>query len=657
MKANSFPIHTKLLCVAGILLCAVAGCSDDRGLYDFYQADDGSVTFTESANSLLDFTITFDETDEEIYGSMTETVLTSPTDGYKDFVENYSFSTTVFVDYDGTSATVSGLADGITLTQEGAHVVINSTLSDVKYVLAGSTDNGSFKVYSDEAFRLSLNGISINNPQGAAINIQSKVRAFVTCEENTSNYLTDGEEYVTVDDEDMKACLFSEGALIFGGTGTLSVTSNHNHAITSDKHIRFRAGCRVIVEGAENDGIHTNDQITIGGGVIYVTAKGDAMQCGDEGIAMSGGFIHLAASDEGSDGLKAETDFVMTGGSAQVEIAGGKGKGVNCAEFNISGGKLTILNYGGAVYDEDDNDISSAAGIKCDGNMEITGGLVALQSTGSAGKGINCDGDLTINGDAVVQVITTGQQYVLGQLDSSAKGIKADGNLTISGNAVVQVKATGGEGSEGIESKSTLQIDGGQVVSYCYDDAMNASDAIIINDGTIYCYSMGNDAIDSNGTLTVTGGLTIAVGTSTPEGGIDCDQNTFSITGGTLLSIGGDSSVPTSNACTQPSFLYSGSISSGQLLYLESSGGTGIFTFLCPVGYSSMTLLYSSPDLQRGSSYVLYSGGSVSGGTEFCGYYTDADYTGGTQLTSFTLSSMVTQISGGRNNGGGAGRW
>lgn len=659
MRQTKNFMGTMSLCWIVASAFALTGCLDNK-----YEMSDmipggqggsqGSVsTGSESVSDLVNFTVAFDDTDEDTYGNMEETVVTdSSADGYEDFVENYTFSTTVTVDYDGTSATVSGLTDGITVTQDGAHVVVNSTLPAVEYVLAGSTDDGSFKVYSDEAFRLALDGVSLHNPQGAAINIQSKVRAFVTCEEGTSNYLTDGEEYVTVDGEDMKACLFSEGGLIFGGTGALSVTGNYNHAITSDKHIRFRAGCRVTVQGAENDGIHTNDQITIGGGIVYVTSVGDAMQCGDEGITMSGGFIRLAASDEGSDGLKAETGFVMTGGSAQVEITGGKGKGVNCAEFNISGGKLTILNSGGAVYDEDDNDVSSAAGIKCDGNVEITGGLVALQSTGAAGKGINCDGDLSITG-GTVQVITTGSQYVLGELDSSAKGIKADGNLTISGDAVVQVMATGGEGSEGIESKSTLQIDGGKIVSYCYDDAMNASDAIIINGGTIYCHSTGNDAIDSNGTLTITGGLTIAVGTSTPEGGIDCDENTFSITGGTVLGIGGDSSTPTSSACTQPSFLYSGSISSGQLLHLESSDGVGIFTFLCPAGYSTMTLLYSSPDLQRGSSYVLYGGGSVSGDTEFGGYYTDATYTDGTQLASFTLSSMVTSIGNSGMGGGG----
>lgn len=642
------------------VLLATASCSDDdndSGISGSY----GEITLPESAGDLLDFTVAFDGTDEEVYGNTEEQVVSDPSaDGYADFVENYSFTTTVTVAYDGTTVAFDGVSDGVTLTVEGAHVVASSTLPGVEFVLSGTTDDGSFKVYSDEPFRLSLSGVSITNPEGPAINIQSSERAFVMAEEGTANTLADGEDYATKSDgESMKACLFSEGSLIFGGTGSLNVTGNNNHAIAGDGGVRFRAGCRVTVEAAANDGVHTDNQIVIGGGIIRIAAAGDGIQCGDEGISVTGGFVYVCPSDDGSDGLKAEEGVDISGGSVQVLVTGRKGKGVNCASFTQTGGKLTVLNYGEALYDEDEGDISSAAGIKCDGDMLVAGGQVALKSTGAAGKGINCDGALTITGGTVM-VETTGSQYVVGNVDSSAKAIKADGDLAIGGDATVLVKATGGEGSEGIESKSTLRVDGGQVAAYCYDDAMNASDAILINGGSIYCYSTGNDGIDSNGTLAVTGGLTIAVGTGSPEGGFDCDESTFSITGGILLGIGGETSTPTADACSQPSLIYSGSLSGGALINIASSGGTDVLTYEVPVSYSRMTLLFSSPSLQQGESYTLSTGGSVSGGTEYFGYYTGGAYSGGTELSAFTLGSMVTSIgsnSGGMGGGNGGRRW
>ncbi len=563
----------------------------------------GGSSSADSSGNLLDFDISLSDADSD-FTDAGETIITDSGDeSYDDFIENSSFTTKVTLSYSGTSVSVNGAVEGISVSSTGAHVTVTSTLKKVEYELSGTATDGSFKVYSDSKFKLTLNGVNLTNPKGAAVNIQSGKRVFVVSTGGTENSLTDGTSYTLTENEDMKGCFFSEGQLIFSGSGQLNVAGNYKHAICSDDYVRFRQGSRVTVAKAVKDGIHTNDAVIIGGGRLKISATDDGIQC-----------------EEG--------------------------------DITVTGGKTTVFTTGNASYA--DNDISSSSGLNGGANLLISGGIVEVKSTGSAGKGMNIDGDITI-ADATVKVITTGKQYVYGRLYSSAKGIKGKANVTIN-SGTVWVKTPGGEGSEGIESKNILTINGGDVAVCAYDDALNASKNITINGGNVYCYSSGNDGIDSNGTLTVTGGVVIASGTTSPEEGFDCDQNTFKITGGILVGTGGSTSTPTSNACTQRSLIYGTTGTSGQLISIVSSDGkTNLLTYRIPRTYSQMTFVFSSPQLASGS-YAIYKGGSVSGGTSFYGLSTGGTYSGGTQAATFTASSMVT-TTGTTSGGGMGGRW
>ena len=489
-------------------------------------------------------------------------------DDEKDQVENSDFSSTVTISFDNTVNISNPMADnGVSVQASGDQVTIISTAEEIEYILSGSTANGMVKIYSDYKFKLTLNGLTITNPSGPAINIQSHKRVFVQLNEGTQNTLTDGSSYATNGREDQKAAFFSEGQLIFNGNGTLTINGNNKHALCSDDYVRIYEGTFNLTSKV-SDGIHTNDAVIIDGGTLTINAATDAIECEEGYILIKDGNIIIISGDEG----------ITT---------------------SYEGSDSSINPY-----------------------MDIDGGTINITTTGT-----------------------------------SAKGIKSLGNLTINGGDI-RIKTSRSE-AEGIESKKELTINDGYIIVEAYDDCINAATSIVINGGDIYCYSTANDGVDSNGTLTITGGIVIAIGTSSPEEGFDCVQNTFKITGGTLIGIGGSTSTPTSNVCTQPSLIYGGSGTQNTLFHISAADGTDILTFNIPRTLQQMTLLFSSPALKSGSGYTIHTGGTVAGGTDFYGLYSGATYSGGTQAATFTTSSMVTTIgsySGRPGGGGGGGR-
>ena len=510
-------------------------------------------------------------------------------------------------------------ASDLTVSIDGAHVTVNA-YKKLRYVLQGATTDGNFKIYSDKKFIIDLDGVTLANKSGAAINIQKGTdgdkRCYLRVTDGTVNTLSDGSSYSTPADEDEKGVVFSEGKLLVSGTGTLVVKGNGKHGIASDDYIYLHAGTNTVITPASGyNGIKANEGIYVAGGVHNITCTGNA----PKGLA--------------SDSL-----------------------------VLITGGRTTVINNGVAVYDSDEQDYSQPSGVKCDSAVIVKGGELYCKSTGNGGKGIRAGMIYTQDG-GVVKVITTGTSVgssssysamrpggsmTSSGSDAEAKGVhvgsKSDtsGLITINGGSLV-VRCTGGEGSEGIESKNKIVINGGMVESYCYDDPINAKTNITINGGYVYGNATNNDGIDSNGTLTINGGVALACGATAPEDGFDCDQNTFTITGGILVGIGGDSSTPTSSVCKQAVVLSNISLSSGSVVAIQKSDGTATGAFKVPARYSgTYKVLLSAPGIATGNTYNFLSNATV-GGKSFQGIvFDELVVSGGTTSWSYTQSSMVT---------------
>ena len=499
--------------------------NDKEGTISSRFCTDGIKNIAPSSNQGRELTydlnpsVFFDVNDTENFNEITEEIPTDELDDeYSDFVENFNFSTgrIITITFSEVGVTTSSLPNDITATINGGHIVINSVRSNVGYKLKGTCSNGSLKIYSTKKFQITAVGVNLTNPTGPAINIQSGKTVYFTLQKGTTNTLCDGATYnspvIATDgsEEDQKGTLFSEGQLIFNGTGTLNVKSLGGHAICSDDYIRVRGGNINILEAAK-DGFRTKDKFIIGrtqadSPVITINATGNGIdltegtltieagkidiKSGGEGIKVEyeepvpdpavipdayikGGFIKIATTDDKSSAIKVTRNYTQSGGIIQAETKGNGSKIINCdGAIAFSGGKVTGVASGTVTADE-----TAAGGIKCNGNLNISGGEIAIECNGKGSKGINCNAEVTIDGGETT-LIATGDNYTEIADDKKSRGITA-GNITMSG---------------------------GKVVVSAHDNALNAITAITIAGGTLNAYSatgyaLNLDAIQTGGWL------------------------------------------------------------------------------------------------------------------------------------------------------------
>ena len=563
------------------LVFAAMACSTDDGWYGEGWTNQGNSTSSTTSESNDDNSNSTSTADDVMTGVTSDGDVTSFTIALDknalsesvnvdtnddDYIENTTFDKTITVTFSQSgNASVSGDESGIVSINGNDVIATNNTDQVIKYVLTGETSDGFFKLYSTKKQAIVLNSVSITNPDGAAINNQSKKRTFIVLNDGTKNYLTDGANYSdATDSEDMKGCFFSEGQLIFSGSGYLEVDANCKAGIRSDDYVRTMPKANIWVDASSGNGIRGNEAVILTGGVVNINVTGTA----DKGISTDG-------------------------------------------EVRIEGGRTTIFTSGGYEYDSDENDYSACSGIKADSVININGGELNIKSTGIGGKGLNCDDEININ-DGVVRIITTGKRQKDSKGSVSPKGIKADGKINVSGGQT-QVRLEGtGDGTEGIESKSEIHIEAGTVESYSYDDAINSAGNLYIDGGYVYARSYNNDAIDANKNLYINGGVVIAEGAGQPECGLDAaEQYKAYINGGTVIAIGGGMQAIDSSS-KQASIAISASM--GMKVGILD-GSKAILAYTTPSSNSGTALMISSPSFKSGSSYTLRAGCEVSGGT------------------------------------------
>lgn len=409
------------------------------------------------------------------------------------------------------------------------------------YEISGTLSNGSIYVNVDNEseVHLILNGVTVHNESSAALFCKKAAKVTVTLAEGTVNTLTDGASYVFEEGEDEPdATLYAKHDLVINGTGKLTVTSAYGDAIKGKDSLYILGGELMVT--SSDDGIVGRDLLYVSDGVFTINAASDALKSTNDtdtslgNIVIDGGAFSVIA---GTDGIQAENTLTINGGTFTIETGGGAANAsVKTEEFGFGGPWGRWGNQWNTTTEETGEPVASAKGLKAGTLLTVTGGTFALDTSDDA---MHANRNVTISGGDFV-------------IASGDDGVHADETLWISGNSRLQITKS----YEGIEALKIV-IDGGEMDITASDDGLNAAGGadssgfgrpgagtfgkgeseMTINGGVLTVNAEG-DGLDSNGNLTINGGLVWVFGPTSGGNGVLDYDGTFCMNGGTLLGVG-----------------------------------------------------------------------------------------------------------------------
>lgn len=470
---------------------------------------------------------------------------------------------TVMVNYNGSTATVQNpFPSSVFVTTSGAKVTISSIgTSNIVYCLSGTAEPGRFEIESTATPTIVLNGVSLTNPTGKAMDLTCEDGIILKLADGTENQLCDGTE------SDKKTALMCNNDLLVQGNGTLTVTGLVQHAAKVKGQLNMTSGT-IVVASSVTDGIHA-EGLLVQGGNINVLSCGDDALTSELDAYIYGGNITITSSSDSINAISIDSTLIVNGGTIDINITGNDAKCIKAdKELTINGGTF-ILNHSGdvskgiksnqtiTITDGDFTIVSSGStvletingqnvpsyctAIKGDTDINISGGTfnITLPTSNHGGKSISADGNITISG-GTFDILTQGDgaAYTVSGNTKDAytsSCIKSDGNMVISGGNF-SLRSTG-SGGKGISADGTLElgIPNGNNEDLILD-VTTTGNRITVSSGGGWPGGGGGEyanpkAIKAQGLLTINSGTTTVLTTGTGGEGLE-SKTQISIEGG-----------------------------------------------------------------------------------------------------------------------------
>lgn len=402
--------------------------------------------------------------------------------------------------YESSSAIAIKLAGSQTEAGEG-FTVDDQTVTITSagtYMVSGSLTDGQLKINVDKEAKVHLifAGVSITNANSSAVVIEQAEKVITTLAADTTNTLTDGTSYTFAEGEtEPDAAFYSKDDLSINGEGKLVIEGNYSNGIRSKDDLVLASGTYEIT--AKNNAIKGKDSVSIrDGNYTLTTSEGDGIQANNTEdatkgyIGIDGGIFTIQS---GRDGIQAETNLSIQSAEMTVKTADGADSQSVVADESYKGmkaGGSILLASGSYTIDSADDSIHA------NDSVTINGGEI---SAATGDDGIHADNGLTINDGTII-------------VNKSYEGLEAS-VITIAGGDI-QVLASDDGVNAGGGSDTT---DSGQFGQDSFGggpgggDQADDSKEVVITGGTLSIDAEG-DGLDSNGNVTMSGGIVIVNG-------------------------------------------------------------------------------------------------------------------------------------------------
>ena len=526
-------------------------------------AENISVTNTETES-------TDSETDGEYY----------PEAKYSDFDLNTSVSdSAVYVTFSGSQAETTGeleVGDGYIKIENGGD-----------YVLSGDY-SGQIIVESEENVHLILSGVTVYNPM-FPIYVKSAKNVCITLATGTVNTISDSSEYTYEDGEnEPAAAVYSKDDLTINGDGELIVNANYDKGIHSKDDLKIISG--KITVTSVGDAIKGKDCLLIKDGEITITTGVDGLKSNNNTneekgyVIIEGGKINISAGD---DAVHAESWLIVYGGEINITECY---EGLEGKKVEIYGGDINIVSS--------DDSINAASGSSGDTDFTIPDRDFNFSNFNSEDGQPPPEMSDSDNTDGTRPEMPSGD-FTTGDGQTPPDKPAGDGtsdDSTSSGFGKGGFGGFGGFGGGG---------NGG------FNEPAEDGVYIKIFGGNI-TLSGGNDVLDSNGTLEITGGtITVNNPNMVVYGEPDCiiDVNgTAIVSGGTFIAYS-RGATSASQAFTVP-YITSSVTESGASVTVKDASGQTVIEIASAEKCS--TLYIASDKLTSGETYTVTVGSTTT---------------------------------------------